>query len=179
MPTPITGADGRQLPGGRAARRVSRVLEWIEDAGTSVVVLLIFALVVTQVTSRHFLHLPVFWIEETARLGMVWLTFVAAAMVTARGAHLTVTAIAERLPGVLPRVFSWLGQFAVLFTALVLTPASWDLLAAVGGVSSSSGGMPRGALFAAPLVGFALTGIHALINVVWRDPSDLSGEAAL
>jgi TRAP-type C4-dicarboxylate transport system permease small subunit len=44
----------------------------------------------TQVISRYLLRAPLSWSEEVSRFAMIWLTFIAASFISARGQHIAV-----------------------------------------------------------------------------------------
>lgn len=167
------------IPGRRAGRWVGNALEKLEDAASSILIVAIFGLVVTQVFARYLLESPPFWVEELARTGMVWLTFIAAAFVTSKGAHLVMTMITDQMGRRASIIFTYIGEFVILLCAIIMVPAAWHVISAVGGVASSTGMLPRSALFMAPLIGFGLMAVHSLINILWRTPSETPAEVAL
>ena len=59
---------------------------------------LIVALTIAQVFFRFALDSPLIWSEELARLLLVWVTFVGAAVVAWDGTHLNVDVVFSRLP---------------------------------------------------------------------------------
>ncbi|QPZ38323.1 TRAP transporter small permease [Paramicrobacterium chengjingii] len=171
--------NSRTLPGHRAGRLVADVLERIEELASGVLIVGIFGLVFGQVIFRYVLDSPPFWIEEIARTGMVWLTFIAAAMVTSKVLHLVMTMITDRLGQRASIVFTYFGELTILVTSVALVPAAWHLVSTLGGVSSSTGLLPRSALFLAPLIGFGLMALHSFINILWKKPHEAPGEVAL
>lgn len=167
------------VPGARIGRFVGNALERLEDVATSALIVSIFALVFGQVIARYVLDAPPFWVEELARTAMVWLTFLAAALVTSKVLHLVMTMITDRLGRKASTVFTYVGEVVILVTSIMMVPAAWHLLTTLSGVASSTGLLPRGALFLAPLIGFSLMAIHAFINILWKSPQDTPGEVAL
>lgn len=59
----------------------------------------ITVLTILQVMFRFLLNSPLVWSEEVARLCIVWMTFLGAAVCCWDGTHLRVGALADRLPG--------------------------------------------------------------------------------
>lgn len=167
------------LPGGRIGRRIGELLESVEKAITSGLLVAVFVLVFGQVVARYALSSPPFWIEEIARMGMVWLTFLAAAYVTGKGLHLVMTMITDKLGKTASVVFTYIGEVIILITSLALIPASWHLVSTLSGVASSSGLVTRGVLFIAPLLGFGLMAVHSIINILWKKPVENTGEVAI
>ena len=58
----------------------------------------IFALSIAQVVFRFVLESPLIWSEELARLSLIWLTFLGAAVVCFDGTHLQVDSLFLLLP---------------------------------------------------------------------------------
>lgn len=161
----------------RAFRVLGRGLEHLEAFASSVLILAIFGLVIGQVISRYVLESPPFWIEEIARTGMVWLTFISAALVTSKRAHLTMNMLAERLGGRINRALKYAGEAMILVVSITMVPASWHLITTLGDVASSSGFLPRSVLFFAPCLGFGLMALHSLFNLFSHE--DARGEVTL
>lgn len=171
-----TSRPRRALPGQSIALRIGGVLEKLEDAATVAIVVVMFLLIFGQVVARYVIPLPLFWVEELARTGMVWLTFIAAGLVTSRLGHLAVTAVSDRVPPRGRRIFLVAAEVSIFASAIALIPATWHVFEAVQGANSSSGIMPRSALFLGPLIGWGLMAVHALINVLYKDLDATSPE---
>lgn len=147
-------------------RRARDAVEAAEQAVMNLLLLAMALLVTLQVLSRYIVSLPAFWLEEMARMTLVWMTFLGTAVAIAKGINLVVTFLADRLPRGYTRgakIVTALIQI-VLFTILI--GSSWQLVQQLIGVSTSASGIPRGLLFVAPLVGFSLSLVHALIELV-------------
>lgn len=54
------------------------------------ILITILATMGSQVFARYVFGTPISWSEEVARLGLIWLTFIAAGFVAARGQHIAV-----------------------------------------------------------------------------------------
>ncbi|MEM7021072.1 MAG: TRAP transporter small permease [Pseudomonadota bacterium] len=72
---------------------------------------LIVALTIAQVFFRFALDSPLIWSEELARLLLVWVTFVGAAVVAWDGTHLNVDVVFSRLPA---RIKAWVRWFNLI-----------------------------------------------------------------
>ena len=59
----------------------------------------ITVLTILQIAFRFLLDSPLVWSEEVARLSIVWMTFLGAAVCCWDGTHLRVGSLANRLPG--------------------------------------------------------------------------------
>lgn len=153
----------RPPTGDRILLRIAR----IEEAGIVLLVATLFVLLFFQIMSRTFLDSPPVWTEEIARLAMVWLTFLSAGVVAGKGAHITITAVTDRLGKRVSRVLERLAELITLSAAVVLLPTGFELTRRLASVSSSSAGVSRGWLFAAGLVGFTLIAVHTLIRLFY------------
>ena len=61
-------------------------------------VLMILGFVFTQVFTRYVLHTPVNWLEEAARMTLVWLVMLGAAVAAERREHYVINVITLQLP---------------------------------------------------------------------------------
>jgi TRAP-type C4-dicarboxylate transport system permease small subunit len=123
----------------------------------------VFVLVLTQVFTRYVLGTPLSWTEEAARLALVWLTFMAAAFVSSRRAHITVDLIVTIVPRRVAAAIGVLAQVLVIATAAFLGFAGIGMVLLVDGITLPATGLPTAALYAAALVGFILILIHSVL----------------
>lgn len=153
---------------GRTARRPGplRVLETVEVVVAGALLLAVLGLVVFQVVSRYVFSTPFVWSEELARFALLWLTFVAAGFVMARGVHVTVT-VGDRLLGRRGRlVVDLFAIGVVLLVCGLLIAVSPEFLATAGRTSSPAAGIPMGWVYGSAVVGFVLMGLHGVGLVV-------------
>ena len=71
-------------------------------------------IVFLQFFTRYVLNDSLAWTEEIARYGLMWVTFIGAAMVTRRNSHIAVTLLTELLPAGPARVLRALIDVIVL-----------------------------------------------------------------
>lgn len=83
---------------------------------------LIVGLTIAQVFFRFALDSPLIWSEELARLLLVWVTFIGAAVVAWDGTHLNVNVVFVHLPSRLKAVMRW---FNLLVALTFLTILVW------------------------------------------------------
>lgn len=140
----------------------------------------VLALVLTQVVSRYVFNSPFSWTEESARLLLVWLTFLAAMHVSSRRAHITVDLIATVVPARAARSVSAVAEIVVIVTAIVMSVAGIMMVGIVGGLALPATGLPTTLLYGAALVGFVGIAIHSLLALYLqiRHPEDELDPAA-
>ncbi len=85
--------------------RVPRTRGWPSSTAAllrflvGLLLMVITVLTILQVIFRFVLDSPLVWSEEVARLSIVWMTFLGAAVCCWDGTHLKVGTFADRLPG--------------------------------------------------------------------------------
>lgn len=136
-----------------AFHRVCQLLAVATTAILAVQAVLLF----TQVIARYFFGASQHWIDELSRIGLVWLVFLGAALLTREMRHMQITYFVDRLPARFRHGLDMLTS-ALLIAALAmfLTGAidAWD---AAGRLSTPSLGLPRTIMTAPVIGGFALS----------------------
>lgn len=169
MPEPRRGAE-RYLP--------LRILALVEQVVASALVVAVLVLVVFQVVTRYVFDRPFVWSEELARFALIWLTFVAAAYVMSRGAHITVVVGSKLLGRRAGVVLQGLAGIIVVTVCVVLAVQSPDFLRGAARTSSPAADIPMSWVYGAAGVGFVLMGVHSLATLFLavRDPEALPGD---
>lgn len=140
--------------------------EWminVERVISAVLLVGVFALVLTQVFTRYVLGSPLTWTEEASRLALVWLAFLAAAFVSSRRAHITVDLIATIVPRGVARGIGVFAQVLVILAAGFLTFAGFNMMLVVAGIDLAATRLPTAVLYEAATVGFALILVHSVL----------------
>jgi TRAP-type C4-dicarboxylate transport system permease small subunit len=158
-----------------AARRgIARLmLDGLDWVAASVVILAMagmIAIVATQVGLRYGLNQSIDWADEVSRLLFVWAVFMAIPLGIARGGHIGIDLLTDRLPiGLRGRLFAVVDVLAVVLLAVVggyaarLTYDQWD--EPMSTLDLSVG------LFMLPIViGAAHSILHLLMQVVAGRP---------
>lgn len=147
--------------------RVARVLGGLEGGLASLLLLAVLGLVVFQVVTRYLLNSPVAWTEELARFALIWLTFIGAAYVAAKGRHVTVV-VGSSLLGVRGRaLLQAFASLVVVAVCVVLVIAAPEFLRTAGRTSSPAASIPMAWVYGAAVLGIALIGLHSAIWAVW------------
>ena len=90
--------------------------------------LTIVVLTLVQVFARYVFNSPLLWSEELARLLLVWVVFLGAAVVCWDGRHLNVDTFFVRAPPRLRFVLRAANALIALFFLAVLAWSSWPLI---------------------------------------------------
>ncbi len=137
-----------------------------EEIIGAALVVAILGLVVVQVVGRHFLGTPYPGTVELARYGLIWLTFVGAAFVMARGQHIAVDVVSRPLGPRGLMVLDVVASLITIVTAAIILPASYSFVVAMNRVSSPVADIPMSMVYGAALVGFALMAVHCLVRLI-------------
>jgi TRAP-type C4-dicarboxylate transport system permease small subunit len=133
-------------------RRLYQALE----AVIFVLVLMVLAFVFTQVFTRYVLHAPVNWLEEAARMTLVWLVMLGAAVAAERREHYLINVITNLLPETVARVVLVVTNVIALGFLVVLTVKGFEYFQS--GMTSYyvSLNVPRGYIYIAVPIGAIL-----------------------
>lgn len=154
-----------------AMARVSRVLDGVQRAlmAAIVVILSISALLLLwQVIDRLAFGRGQNWIEEYARLSLIWLTFLGAAVLIREGKHLTVEYFVEKFPKAVRTVVAYGVDILLvgLLTLLLLQISAVWASSAV--LVSPSLGIPRTVLALAAFVSYGISMVFLLESIARR-----------
>lgn len=148
----------------------SRWLSWLVRGEQVVAVGLLTLILVTmgsQVIARYVLHAPISWSEELARLGLIWLTFLAGAFVMAEGRHLTVDILSARLGRLGKLRLECISNLVIMATCLMLLVGGFRFVWRVAPVASPALGISMSGWYGAASVGLALMALHSLLNLIF------------
>lgn len=137
----------------------------VEEAVGAALLMAIFLLVVAQVAARYVLQSPFVWTGEVARFGLIWLTFVGAAFVMARGRHIAVDVVSQPLGPRGRMALDIASSLITVVAALIFLPASLQFTIAMSRVNSPAADVPMSVVYSAGLVGFGLLAVHCLIRL--------------
>ncbi len=153
-----------------AAPRRAWDLAWPFRVATALAFITVVGLTLAQVFFRFVLDRPLIWSEELARLLVVWITFIGAAVVCWDGRHLTVDVFYNALPRVLQRLARWLNlTIAVAF----LGALAWfaiPLIRIESMADLGALGIPASWVRIPALVGGGLMIVYLLLRRVYREP---------
>ena len=148
---------------------MGRLMNLIESLTVGLAVLLLIAMVVTtgaQVASRYLLDIPLVWTEETGRHLMIWMVFLAAAVIYRRGQHISIDLLGQSLP---PRGQAILALAVTIILGIffyLMVHYGWELTNRTMVQRSSALRYPMGYAYAALPVSGALMLLFAVENVI-------------
>ncbi|MGV9802135.1 TRAP transporter small permease [Mycobacterium sp. NPDC003449] len=131
------------------------------DIAFEVLVLLclvaVLFVVLWQIFARQVLGSTPGWSEETARILMVWIGFLMAAIGFREGAHIALTFVVDRFPPGLRRPVEWLSPLLALLFGLYLIYQGIEFAAATRFATLPGTGLPRSVLYVVlPVAGFMI-----------------------
>jgi TRAP-type transport system small permease protein len=155
-------------------------LAWLVRIEQVVSVMLLVTIIVTmgaQVIWRYGLQSPLSWSEEIARLAMIWLTFIAAAFVSAKHQHIAVDLIGDEPAGGDKRSgpLRWitrcvrsprLVQCIILITTLCLLFGGLRFVWRVYPVGSPGVNISMSYWYGAASVGLTLISLHTVADLL-------------
>lgn len=167
-------AERRPLLRGKLRTTIRAAERWLLATESALGVLLaatMFLLLLTQVITRNLIPMPLFWIEEVARLAMIWLVMIGVGYGVGKGIHLTVTSLVDRFS---THLRLWLVRAVLLVVILASIPlawGAWELVQTLGSITTSSGALPRSLFFIPTVLGYGLASLHAVVLLLaYADP---------
>jgi TRAP-type C4-dicarboxylate transport system permease small subunit len=151
--------------------KLLRAVELVEGAVGALLLLAILVLVMVQVTVRFSALGGWAWTGELARFSLVWLTFVMAGYLLGRDQHISFDIIDYVLP---ERALSVVKIASYAIVAVICAAFVYEgvgLMDAQSFIRSSAAEIPMSFVYLIPTVGFALTGVRALIGIFARKES--------
>lgn len=140
-------------------RRLVAAQRWLVIA----LLVVILAAMGGQVIARYVFRSPLWWSEEVARLALVWLTFIAAGFVMARGEHIVVDLFG---PTALGKALRRLAASIVLVACLTLLLGGSVFVVRVYPAGSPGIGVSKTYWYGAASVGLALMALQALFSLL-------------
>lgn len=156
----------------RMGRRLERLMEWIIVP----VVLGLIAVGFAAVCLRHFDEgrYALFWAEEVIRYGFIWIFWLCAPVLVARGSMFAVDMLVNALPAALQRVVGILVYVAIMVLVAITFWQGWLMTVINMGQESSALQMPLGLIYFAIPFGCAaiflvcLVGLLRLLGILGR-----------
>jgi TRAP-type C4-dicarboxylate transport system permease small subunit len=151
--------------------RILRGVELVEGAVGALLLLAILTLVMVQITVRFSALGGWAWTGELARFSLVWLTFILSGYLLGRDQHISFDIIDYVLPERALRVVKIASYVIVAVICAAFVYEGVGLMDAQSFIRSSAAEIPMSFVYLIPTVGFALTGVRALIGIFARKES--------
>jgi TRAP-type transport system small permease protein len=149
-------------------------MDWLTRGVDTLLVVLFLVMVVVitwQVFARYVLESPTRWSEELARFLVVWVTMLGSAVVLRGDGHVAVTAIVERLPGIVRHVALFVRDAIVIASAGTLGWYGYLLAEHAGRQTAPGLGISMSWAYAAIPAGALLTPLFLLgARLLDREP---------
>ncbi len=126
------------------------------EAVIFVLVLMILGFVFTQVFTRYVLHTPVNWLEEAARMTLVWLVMLGAAVAAERREHYVINVITLQLPRQIALVLLIMTNLLAVVFLAILTVKGFEYFRSGMASYYVSLNVPRGYIYIAVPIGSIL-----------------------
>lgn len=144
--------------------RLNRGLMWVEQLLAVLILVGILGTMFAQVVARYIFRAPFSWSEELCRLGLIWMTFLAAAYIMAQRQHLAVDLWSDRVRAIW-RVRADLIVFGLTaLTCLLLCLGSLRFVWYVHPVGSPALGIAKSYWYGGVSLGLLLMAFHSLVH---------------
>jgi TRAP-type transport system small permease protein len=171
---PVAGS-GFAVPRNRGLRVLWRANDMVSRSGdwvAATLLFVVFVLLLLQVVSRYAVAIPAFWLEEVARIGLIWIASLAAGAAVWRRDHVTITAVADALPKSASIVLQVVADIVVALTAALLALAAVEVAVVLADRRTTAAQLSRSMLYIPLVVGFAMMALHSMSLLMFgRMPS--------
>lgn len=153
--------------------RLHRGLVWLEQCLAVLILVAILGTMFAQVVARYVFRTPFSWSEELSRLGLIWMTFLAAAYVMSQRRHLAVDLWAARCSAIGRARADLFVDSVVAFTCLLLFFGSLPFVWFVHPVGSPALGIAKSLWYGGVSLGLLLMAGHSLVHAwaAWNGKS--------
>lgn len=137
---------------------INSATEWLTAVFLSVMVLLIFA----QIVSRLFFSSSFAWTEELARYLMIWSTFLGASFAFKYGAHIGVEVFVRKLPNLVKNIVQVIASLASLVFFIFMISKGWEIIGRSMVQTSPALEIPMGYVYMI----FPISGVLMCLNLI-------------
>lgn len=168
-PTPPPPGTGPLQPRPTVIRR----LEIAELTTGALMVMMIFALMLTQATQRHLPVAGWVWTGELARFGLVWLAFSLAGHLVGRDEHITLKLVDFVVRGRALRAVWILANLVVAAVAIAFALDAAELVFGGSPQTTPAMNIPLSWTYVIPMVALGLAALRALANTLLPRPTSM------
>lgn len=126
----------------------------------------VLLVVLWQVFAREFLDNTPSWSEETARLLLVWIGFLTAALAFREGAHIAITVLADRFPAPLRKALAVLVPLLTLLFGAYLVVQGSQFTADARFATLPGTGLPRSVMYLVMPIAGAMICLYTALQVL-------------
>lgn len=154
--------------------RVLKFLKVLDDKLELTICIILMSLmtllIFVQVIMRYIMHNSLTWSEELARYLFIWLIYIGISYGAKIMKHIKIEAALGLFPKAVRSYVVIIGDILFLGFALFIAYTAYTLVVKQIGLGQQSPAihMPMWIIYAAPMVGFALTSIRQIQTIVYR-----------
>ncbi|MFJ9389085.1 TRAP transporter small permease [Nocardioides sp. NPDC101246] len=145
-------------------RRAWRAVDTVFEAFCVLCLVATLLIVLWQVFSRELLSNSPSWSEETARILLVWIGFLGAAIGFREGAHIAVTFLVDKFPATLRSVIDRFVQVLLLGFGLFLIVQGTQFVIDAQTATLAGTGLPRSVLYLMMPVAGAMIVLYTVLQ---------------
>lgn len=149
--------------------RIVKILNRVEFIFLALLMIATTFLLFTNVMLRYFWDSALFWSEETLRYCIVWITFIGIATCIRENKHISLDVLMTILSVKPKQKLSIVVQFITLVGSLIILIISIGFVIDIkvsGQVSATIGGFPMYIIYSCMPLGFFLSSIRSIQNIV-------------
>jgi TRAP-type transport system small permease protein len=107
--------------------KVNRIIARLLDCAVGLTLYVIIFVLFSGVVLRYVFSSPLFWSEEIAVLSMIWMTFLAGAILVREDKNVVITVFADLFSKKIQKHIKVFADFVVLIILVVMLCLSWNL----------------------------------------------------
>jgi len=143
---------------------LDRLLRWY----IALLMALLVGLTFVQVLARYLMHAPFTSTPQLARICLVWLIFMGAAMAVRYGKNIRIETVEQFLPALFKRYINLFFDFLLLCLLIMLTYKGYQLSVVAGSQMILGTPFTGRLLYASLVTGSALMILFVAIRLLWK-----------
>lgn len=160
-----------------ALRRIWRGVDAVFEVIALVCLVGVLFVVLWQIFSRQILGDTPPWSEETARVLLIWIGFLGAAISFREGAHIAIHFLVDHLPTIVQRLIGFLVQALTIVFGLYLIIQGAEFANEARNATLPGTGLPRSVMYVVmPVAGFMIV-LYTVLQAFGVDTHRYAGMA--
>lgn len=127
---------------------------------------IVLILTMVQVILRYCFNAPLTWSEEFARYSFVWISYLGCAYCVGVDGHTSITALKDRMPVKVQKIFTLIGNIIVVCIFIRLMPIAVKFIYNNRRFKTSMMRIPYAYLYVSLVVGSVLTTVHLILKSI-------------